>query len=100
MRLAALGVMGLIVFNAHANETSRGATSMAQQGLAIVHSRCTLCHSEDLITQQRLDRATWTRVMDKMIKWGAAVSPEEREMLLNYLAEQYGPTMTNSTLAR
>jgi len=99
MRLAALAVMGLIVFNAHANETSRGGASMAQQGLAFINARCTLCHSDDLITQQRLDRATWTRVVDKMIKWGAPVSSEEREFLLNYLADYYSPTTPNSTLA-
>lgn len=99
MRLAALAVMGLIVFNAHANETSHGAASMAQQGLAFVNARCTLCHSDDLITQQRLDRAAWTRVVDKMIKWGAPVNPEERELLLNYLAASYSPTTPNSTPA-
>ena len=92
MRLAALVVMGLVVFNAHADETSRGAASMAQQGLAFVNARCTLCHSDDLITQQRLDRASWTRVVDKMIKWGAPVSPEERELLLTYLDAYYSPT--------
>lgn len=99
MRLAALAVMGLIVFNAYANETSRGGASMAQQGLAFINARCTLCHSDDLITQQRLDRATWTRVVDKMIKWGATVSPEEREFLLTYLAAYYSPTTPNSTPA-
>jgi cytochrome c oxidase cbb3-type subunit 3 len=92
MRLAALAIIALIVFNAHADETSRGAGSMAQQGLVFVNARCTLCHSDDLITQQRLDRATWIRVVDKMIKWGASVSPEERELLLNYLTAYYNPT--------
>ncbi|TAL12388.1 MAG: hypothetical protein EPO02_01785 [Nitrospirae bacterium] len=92
IRLAALAVLGLIVFNAHADETGRGAASTAQQGLAVVTARCTLCHSDDLVRQQRLDRAAWTRVVDKMIKWGAPVSPEERELLLRYLAASYSPT--------
>ena len=91
LRVAALAVAVLIVFNAHADETSRGTASMAQQGSAFVNARCTLCHSDDLITQQRLDRAAWTRVVDKMIKWGAPVRPEERESLLNYLAASYSP---------
>ena len=92
LRVAALAVAALIVFNAQADEPSRGAASMAQQGPAVVNTRCTLCHSGDLITQQRLDRAAWTRVVDKMIKWGAPVNPEEREALLNYLAASYSPT--------
>ena len=92
LRAAALAVAALIVVNAHADETSRGTASMAQQGPAVVNARCTLCHSDDLITQQRLDRAAWTRVVDKMIRWGAPVNPEEREVLLNYLAASYSPT--------
>lgn len=99
MRLAALTVLGLIVCSAHADETSRGTASMAQQGPAFVNARCTLCHSDDLVRQQRLDRAAWTRVVDKMIKWGAPVSPDEREPLLNYLAASYSPTAPNSTPA-
>lgn len=99
MRLAALAVLGLIVCSAHADETGRGTASMAQQGLAFVNARCTLCHSDDLVRQQRLDRAAWTRVVDKMIKWGAPVNPEERESLLSYLAASYSPTVPNSMLA-
>lgn len=54
-------------------------------------SRCGICHSTDLVTQQRLDRARWTATVDKMIRWGAPLSPEERNALVIYLAAQYHP---------
>jgi hypothetical protein len=68
-----------------------GASAVEQQGPALINARCTLCHSSDLITQQRLDRPSWTKVVDKMVTWGAPVGPEERKFLLDYLAASYGP---------
>jgi cytochrome c oxidase cbb3-type subunit 3 len=65
--------------------------SLEQQGLAFINARCTICHSSDLITQQQLDRSMWTKEVDKMIKWGAPVRPEERIFLLDYLSTYYGP---------
>ena len=65
--------------------------SLEQKGLAFINARCTICHSSDLITQQQLDRSMWTKVVDKMIKWGAPVSAEERKVLLDYLSTYHGP---------
>jgi len=55
----------------------------------LVAERCGICHSTDLVTQQRLDRSRWTATVDKMIHWGAPLSQEERNALVNYLATQY-----------
>jgi DMSO/TMAO reductase YedYZ molybdopterin-dependent catalytic subunit len=46
---------------------------------------CLVCHEEDVIRQQRLTRAQWSRELDKMVGWGARVRPEDRETLLDYL---------------
>lgn len=72
-----------------------GPSAVEQQGLTLINARCTLCHSSDLISQQRLDRQSWTKVVDKMVTWGAAVGPDERKFLLDYLSASYGPP--NST---
>ena len=48
--------------------------------------QCLLCHESDLITQQKLSRAAWSRELDKMIRWGAVVAPDERERMLDALA--------------
>ena len=52
---------------------------------------CLACHDEDVIRQQHLSRAQWDREINKMIGWGARVSAEDREMLLDYLAKLAGP---------
>ena len=62
-----------------------------RQALGLLHARCEVCHSADLIIQQRLDREKWTAIVNKMVHWGAQVSPSEQEVLLNYLATRYHP---------
>jgi DMSO/TMAO reductase YedYZ molybdopterin-dependent catalytic subunit len=52
---------------------------------------CNACHEEDIIAQQRLNRAQWGREIDKMVRWGAQVKPEDRESFLDFLTGSYGP---------
>jgi hypothetical protein len=37
-----------------------------------------------------LNRAQWDKEVDKMIRWGAQVKPEERSRILDYLT-RFGP---------
>jgi quinohemoprotein amine dehydrogenase alpha subunit-like protein len=60
-------------------------------GADVVRAKCVLCHEADLIVQQRLSRAGWTREVDKMIRWGAVVNDAEKEALVSYLAGRYHP---------
>jgi hypothetical protein len=56
-----------------------------------VKETCMTCHGEDVIRQQRLTRAQWDREITKMTNWGAPVNPENRDSILNYLSQQFGP---------
>lgn len=105
VRVPALVMVGLMVIglpqprsggDARAGEPI-GPSAVEKRGLTLINVRCTLCHSSDLITQQRLDRPSWTKVVDKMVTWGALVGPDERKFLLDYLSASYGPL--NSTEA-
>jgi len=49
---------------------------------------CVACHSLRLVDSQRLSRATWSKELDKMAKWGSQI--QDREVLLDYLAKNYG----------
>ena len=108
MMATVLVALGLSVFgflqqgnsvNSYAAEAS-DRSSLEERGLVFINARCTICHSSDLITQQRLDHSMWTTVVDKMIRWGAPVSPAEREFVLDYLSGSYGPQRpTDSSLA-
>jgi hypothetical protein len=52
---------------------------------------CLSCHEARIIVQQRLSKAAWTREMDKMLKWGAEVDPQDRDALIDYFSANFGP---------
>lgn len=60
-------------------------------GADVLRARCLSCHGTDLIAQQRLDAAGWTRAVAKMERWGARLDEGERAALVAYLAAEYGP---------
>ena len=60
-------------------------------GNDVLKSRCVVCHESDIITSQKLSLAGWTRSIDKMVRWGSQITPQERETLQPYLAEHFGP---------
>lgn len=51
---------------------------------------CMECHDAGIMVQQRLDRKLWTREVDKMIRWGAVVDPQDHDALIDYFAANYG----------
>ena len=73
-----------------------GAVTNAQQlpdgpGAAIVTSRCVVCHESDIITSQRLSVGGWTNSINKMVRWGAQMTPQERDLVQAYLAAHFAP---------
>ena len=55
-----------------------------------VKASCVSCHGEDMMTGQKLTRPQWEREVDKMKNWGAAVKPEDRSEIVDYLLSQFG----------
>lgn len=71
-----------------------GAAPEDQAGRAaraegLVLARCGVCHSTDLITQQRLDRSRWQATVGKMVYWGADLSEEEAGLVVEFLATRF-----------
>ena len=58
---------------------------------AAIGTACVTCHTDDIIRQQRLTRAQWDRELNKMTGWGAKVSGDDRDGILDYLFSNYGP---------
>ena len=52
---------------------------------------CLECHEARIILQQRLSKASWTKEVDKMIKWGAVVDAADRDALIDYLSANFNP---------
>jgi mono/diheme cytochrome c family protein len=68
--------------------TDQNADQQAQRLLA---ARCSVCHSQDLIQQQRLPRDRWEATVTKMVHWGAQLDTTEEAMLTTYLAKYFHP---------
>jgi hypothetical protein len=56
-----------------------------------VKASCTSCHAAAQVTKQRKTKAEWSKVLDKMVGYGAEVSDADRPAILKYLATNFGP---------
>jgi cytochrome c5 len=65
------------------------APAQASPGAAVFERACRACHERDLVEAQRLTPAGWQREVDKMRRWGAALSDAEATALVEYLAARY-----------
>lgn len=63
----------------------------AGAGADVLKSRCMICHESDIITSQKLSLAGWTNSINKMVRWGSQITPEERDVLQRYLAQHFAP---------
>jgi cytochrome c len=60
---------------------------------------CNACHSIHLVTQQRLSRERWDQLLDYMVEEQgmAELTAEQRRVILEYLATQYGQNSPRSS---
>jgi hypothetical protein len=85
VRAFTVGVLLLIPALSTA-QSQQATTQMAQK----MESTCLgFCHGPSLIAQQRLERAGWSREVDKMILWGAKVADADKDALIDYLARTF-----------
>lgn len=85
MRLAALLFATLPILGTHFKQLPAG------KGKAQVEAACYTCHAADLMAQQRLTEKQWTATVEKMMRWGAAVSDNDKPVVIAYLAKHFGP---------
>jgi hypothetical protein len=72
----------------------------AEKIQAKVDSACTECHDAGIIRQQRLSEKVWTKEVDKMIKWGAFVDPDDRAAFIKYLSVSFPPDKPSDLAVR
>lgn len=72
--------------------TSEEASALSARAEGLIAARCGVCHSTDLITQQRLPRAKWEATVAKMRHWGAELSDEDAAALVEYVSGRYDPS--------
>ena len=91
-----VGLIGLAAITfGQADHERDGRARPAQRGEGLLLARCAVCHSIDLVQQQRLPRDRWEATVQKMIRWGAELSEEEAGVLVDYLSAMYHPDAPN-----
>lgn len=91
--VVAVGLFGLaLLLFGRAGAASNDRAGMAARAEGLVLARCGICHSTDLITQQRLDRPRWQATVGKMVHWGAELSEEEAALLVEFLSARFHQT--------
>ena len=82
-----IGLLGFLVIGSGANAQQLPAGP----GAEVLKSRCMICHESDIITSQKLTLTGWTNSINKMVRWGSQITPDEREVLQPYLAAHFSP---------
>jgi hypothetical protein len=96
--LAAALALGVMIGGGSRDGTRGAAPASAQPGnplppdpdQQLVIGRCVICHSLEMIAQQRQTRAEWAVILDRMISYGMPAAPGDRERILAYLAKHLG----------
>ncbi len=91
--LAVLAATGLRSVTASPQDLPDG------KGADIARNRCLNCHEADLIIAQKLSRAGWVREVDKMVRWGAVVKDDEKDVLVDYFAARFAPRLVAAPAA-
>jgi hypothetical protein len=61
------------------------------QHMELVLGSCIMCHAPEILAQQRLDRATWEAIVNRMIGYGAPITPATKPLIMEYLTTHLGP---------
>ena len=90
--LPAALVVGLVAGLAAGHSAAQPANPLPPgEHMPLVLGACIPCHSAEMVAQQRLDRPTWEAIVDRMISYGAPITPETRPLILRYLETRLGP---------
>jgi cytochrome c2 len=81
-------VAGAAVIFPAPHAAAQGAPIPQTPGWELV-MRCVICHSVEVAVQQRFGPKGWSDTLDRMIKYGAPIPPEDKERLLAYLLQNF-----------
>lgn len=69
--------------------TEEPAPPAAFDGEAMLQDRCTRCHSLSRVMGASKTAEAWRTTVERMVQYGAVLSAEELDALVQYLAETY-----------
>jgi cytochrome c5 len=59
-------------------------------GKNLVETRCGLCHDLERVATAKRQKRSWPVIVDNMVAWGAAATPDEAKTMTDYLAANFG----------
>ncbi len=65
--------------------------SKARSPETLLEERCAECHTLAPIEAARKKRVEWEKTVYRMVHKGARLSNQEAELMIDYLADNYGP---------
>jgi len=68
----------------------------AGEGLELIQRSCISCHDIYMITTKRKTPQQWAEVMDLMAARGAEVTPEEMQIIEEYLSQNFSTATAQS----
>ncbi|GFO58669.1 hypothetical protein GMST_09940 [Geomonas silvestris] len=74
--------------------TFSAATShaaMFSNGATLLEAKCAVCHPSSKVKVLKRSPEQWDAIVTSMMKRGAKLNPEEKKVLVDYLAKTYKP---------
>ena len=82
-------LIGTILTACGSSSTNGGSGGGSADGLSLMQSRCSVCHSTDRITTAHKTTDQWQTTVNRMISHGAQLNAAEEQTLVAYLAATY-----------
>jgi cytochrome c-type biogenesis protein CcmH/NrfF len=86
-------LIALIIFISacsSSNTTSTPSSTSALDGDTLVQERCSVCHPLTRVESANHTATEWKSIVNTMISRGAQLTPEEKTVVVNYLAANFG----------
>lgn len=74
---------------ATAAPTASQPTTTTLDGQTLLQERCTVCHSLDRVASKHKTADQWKATVERMVGNGAQLDAQERQTLIDYLAQTY-----------
>jgi len=89
------GAIALATFTQVSGDAGARRTPYTKQlppgdALVLIESKCLMCHSAMLMTQQRKDSTGWEKTIQQMELWGARITPSDHAMVVSYFVKNFG----------
>lgn len=66
------------------------------EGLELIERSCINCHDIYMITSKRKTPQEWAALLGVMVDRGADVTPEEMQVIEEYLSQHFAPNAANT----